>query len=151
MLEVGHITKPHGLKGDVIVKLLTNREERLESGARLDSDRGMLTVVRAAPHQNGWLVRFDELRSREDAEAARGLVLRAAPLDLPDELWVHELVDAEIVDTAGIALGRCVAVEANPASDLIVLEGGALIPMHFVVSHGPGRVVVDPPEGLLDL
>ena len=33
--------------------------------------------------------------------------------------------------------------------DLLVLDGGALVPMPFVVEHTPGRVVVDPPEGLL--
>jgi ribosomal 30S subunit maturation factor RimM len=64
---------------------------------------------------------------------------------------VHELIDAEVVDTAGTELGRCVAVEENPASDLIVLEGGGLIPLRFVTAHQPGRVTVDPPAGLLEL
>ena len=47
-------------------------------------------------------------------------------------------------------LGRVAAVEANPASDLLVLESGALVPMVFVVEAAAGRVVVDPPAGLLD-
>ena len=42
------------------------------------------------------------------------------------------------------------AVEANPASDLLVLESGHLVPMVFVVEATDGRVVVDPPAGLLD-
>ena len=49
------------------------------------------------------------------------------------------------------ASGGSVAVEANPAHDLLVLDSGALIPMVFVVEHDPGVVVVDLPEGLLDL
>src|SRR3954471_7741066 len=151
LLEIGQITKPHGLKGEVFVKLSTNRGERLEPGAVLQSDRGPMRVDAASAHQNGWIVRFDTISTREDAEAARGLVLRAEPLDLPDELWVHELIDAKVVDVAGTALGRCVAVEANPASDLIVLDGGGLIPLRFVVAHEPGRVTVDPPAGLLEL
>jgi len=40
-------------------------------------------------------------------------------------------------------------VEANPAHDLLVLDGGGLVPMVFVVEHAEGRVVIDPPEGLL--
>ena len=151
LLEVGQITKPHGLKGEVIVKLSTNRGERLEAGSVLQSDRGPLRVESASPHQHGWIVRFDAVTTRDEADAARGLVLRAEPLDLPDELWVHELVDAEVVDTEGAVLGRCVAIEANPASDLIVLDGGGLIPLHFVTAHERGRVTVDPPAGLLDL
>jgi hypothetical protein len=43
------------------------------------------------------------------------------------------------------------AVEANPASDLLVLAGGTLVPVAFVVEQSPDRVVIDPPEGLLDL
>jgi 16S rRNA processing protein RimM len=70
-------------------------------------------------------------------------------LDDPDALWVHELVGSDVVDVEGRAHGRVAAVEANPASDLLVLEGGGLVPLRFVVSHGDGRVVVDPPVGLL--
>jgi 16S rRNA processing protein RimM len=43
-----------------------------------------------------------------------------------------------------------VAVEANPAHDLLVLENGGLVPMVFVVEHVGDRVVIDPPDGLLD-
>ena len=40
---------------------------------------------------------------------------------------------------------------ANPAADLLELDSGALVPVVFVVDHAPGRVTIDPPEGLLDL
>jgi 16S rRNA processing protein RimM len=43
------------------------------------------------------------------------------------------------------------AVEANPAHDLLVLDTGALVPIVFVVSQADGVVVIDPPEGLLEL
>jgi 16S rRNA processing protein RimM len=46
--------------------------------------------------------------------------------------------------------GTCVAVVANPASDLLELDSGALVPVVFVVERMPGRVIVDPPEGLLE-
>ena len=48
-------------------------------------------------------------------------------------------------------LGRVVSVEANPAHDLLVLDRGPLIPMVFVVEQDPEVVVVELPEGLLDL
>ena len=38
----------------------------------------------------------------------------------------------------------------NPAADLLELEGGALVPVVFVVEQGDGRVVIDPPAGLFD-
>jgi len=151
LLEVGRITKPHGLKGEVIVKLSTNHDERVTPGTVLETDRGALTIEASSPHQNGWIVRFATITTREEAEAVRGLVLRAEPLEGTGELWIHEVIGAEVVDTAGSSLGRCVSVEANPASDLIVLDGGGLVPMRFVVEHTPERLVVDPPEGLLDV
>jgi len=50
-----------------------------------------------------------------------------------------------------VVVGRVVSVEANPAHDLLVLDGGALVPMVFVVEQRDGVVVIDPPEGLFDL
>jgi 16S rRNA processing protein RimM len=78
-------------------------------------------------------------------------VLRAEPIDDPDELWVHDLIGATVVDAAGAELGTVASVEENPAADLLVLGGGELIPLTFVVDVAPGRVTVDLPEGLLDL
>ncbi|MEA2685165.1 MAG: rRNA processing protein RimM [Actinomycetota bacterium] len=155
MLEVGQIVKPHGLKGEVIVSMITNRpEERVAPGFVFSSDRGDLTVRYATPHQGRWIVAFAGLVDRDGAEALRGTVLMAEPLaggDDDDTLWIHELIGAEVVGVDGRAYGTVEAVEANPASDLLVLPGGRLVPLVFVVS-GPtaGRLVIDPPAGLLD-
>jgi len=78
-------------------------------------------------------------------------VLSAEPLDDDDELWVHELIGSAVMNTAGDRLGMVESVQANPASDLLVLDSGALIPVVFVLSHDAGAVLVDLPEGLLDL
>jgi 16S rRNA processing protein RimM len=154
LLEVGRIVKPHGLRGEVSVYPITNRPElRFVAGAVLQSDRGPMEIVSARPHQAAWLVTFAGVPDRTAAETLRGRVLRAEPIeaeDDPDTLWVHELIGAEVVDTAGVSHGRVEAVEANPASDLLVLNGERLVPLVFVVSHAPGRVVIDPPAGLLD-
>ena len=58
---------------------------------------------------------------------------------------------AELFDTTGRRLGEVVAVEANPASDLLVLDGGALVPLRFVVDPVPGhRLTAEIPEGLVE-
>jgi 16S rRNA processing protein RimM len=151
LLEVGRITKPHGLRGEVVVKLVSDRVDRLDPGAVLSSTRGDLVVRAARPHQDRWIVVFEGCTTREQADELRGVVLSAEPVDDPDELWVHQLVGATVVTTAGDTVGRCTGVIANPAADLIELEGGALVPVVFVVDHGPERVVIDPPDGLFDL
>lgn len=152
LLEVGRITKAHGLAGQVLVALSSDRTSRLDPGSVLSTGRGALTVVSASRHQDRWIVKFAEIDGRDAAETWRGTVLEAEPLeDDGDALWVHELVGAVVVLLDGTEVGTVSAVEANPASDLLVLDSGALVPVVFVVDHEPGRVTVDPPEGLFDL
>ncbi|MGD0313326.1 MAG: ribosome maturation factor RimM [Acidimicrobiales bacterium] len=153
LLEVGRIVKPHGLRGDVIVSLSTNRDERVAAGSVLTAADGReLRVVRSSPHQGRFIVTFDGVVGIDGAERLRDLVLYAPPLDDPDALWIHDLIGAQVEDAGGSVLGTVEGVEANPASDLLVLTGGALIPLRFVLSSEPGvRVTVDVPDGLLDL
>ena len=135
----------------MVVRFTTNRAERTEVGARFSTDRGDLTI--ATIHRSGdrWVVHFEGVDEIDAAEGLRGLVLRAEPLEDSDALWVHELVGAEVVDAAdGRLLGRVASVVENPASDLLELEDGGLVPLRFVIEHRPGRVTVDIPAGLLD-
>jgi len=154
-LLVGRIVRAHGLRGEVVVHLLSSEAEvRLAPGAellRIDG-RPPLKVIEARPHQDKWLVQFDGVLSRTHAEALRGVELHSEPIEVPDALWVHELVGATVVDTAGATCGTVAAVVANPADDLLELDSGALVPITFVVGWDDHRrLVVDPPQGLLDL
>jgi 16S rRNA processing protein RimM len=151
LLEVGRISKAHGLRGEVIVALITDRDERVAPGSVLTTDRGPLEVVSSRPHQHRWIVQFAGVDGRAAAEALHGTVLRAAPLDDPDALWVHEVIGAEAVLPDGTLVGRVESIQVNPADDLLVLASGSLVPMAFVVGWDEGHLVIDPPEGLLDL
>jgi len=148
LLEVGRITKPHGIRGEVIVELVTDRTERVATGSVLQGGGRSFTVASATPHQGRWIVQFDGVDSREAAEALRGVVLAAEALEDPNAFWVHELIGAVVVDADGIDRGRVISVVANPASDLLELEGGALVPLRFVTGRAHGRIEVDVPEGL---
>jgi 16S rRNA processing protein RimM len=152
-LEVGRITKAFGVRGEVLVALTSDRTSRLDPGSVLVTDRGELTVVTASRHQDRWIVQFEGILDRDVAETWRGTVLRAEPVEDDDDdvLWVHDLIGATVVLTDGSEVGTVTSVEANPASDLLVLDGGALVPVVFVTDHQPGRVTIDPPEGLFDL
>lgn len=133
------------------VTLLTDRTERLAVGVELFCDDRTLTVETSRPHQNRYLVKFAEISGRDEAQAAGGMLLFADPLDDHDVLWVHDLVGQPVVDTTGVELGVVVSVEANPASDLLVLGDGGLVPLTFFVEvNDDGTIVVDPPEGLLE-
>lgn len=150
------MARPHGLRGQVVVELWTNRSERMVPGACLQGPTGELEVVRASPQapvggHERWLVSFRGVESRQEAEALRGALLTAAPLSDADAWWVHDLIGADVVDGQGVLLGTVATMEANPASDLLVLEDGRLIPLRFIVSRQPGRLTADLPPGLLEL
>ncbi len=148
---------------------MSDRPERTEVGATLVLEPPIgtteaarpLVIVSSRPHQGRWLVRFDGIDDRTAAEALRGRFLTAEPLastapapdgsDPAEVLWVHELVGSHVRDATGIDRGKVVAVQANPAHDLLVLESGALVPVTFVTEHGAGAVVVDVPDGLFEL
>jgi 16S rRNA processing protein RimM len=156
MLEVGRIAKAHGIKGEVLVQLTGDRPERVATDAVLTTKAGReLVVRRATPHQGKWIVAFDGIGDRTTAETLHGEPLFAEPIEDPDTLFVHDLIGSTVVDAAtGAELGTVEAVEANPASDLLVLagtDGQGLIPVRFVTDRAPGRLTVDIPDGLLDL
>ena len=154
-LEVGRIGRAHGLHGEVAFTLTSDVTARVAKGSVLHAGDRPLTVVASRPHQGRWLLRFAEVADRTAAEALRGAVVTADPIEGADDvLWVHELVGSRVVDTAGVDLGPIVAVEANPASDLLVVEIAGrevLVPSVFVTDRRDGVIVIDPPEGLLDL
>lgn len=140
--------------------MLSNNPDRLAVGARLVAringvDR-VLTIESVRPHQDRWLVEFAGVHGREGSEAVAGSTLLAEPVvDDPDSYWVHDLVGAEVVDSTGTAHGIVANVLDNPASDILELDTGLLVPLRFAqwdpdAPAGQRRLVVDGPVGLLD-
>jgi 16S rRNA processing protein RimM len=169
LLEVGRVEKPHGLKGEVVVKLLTNMvEDRTVAGTVFQAGGRSLTVVRSRPHGRRWLVTFEGIADREGADAIRGLALHAPALSTDGSdpgpqaasahhgaevvAFVHELIGRRIVDQHGVDHGPVTAVIENPASDLLELGDGRLVPLTFYRGADPeaGTISVDVPPGLLD-
>lgn len=152
LLEIGRIARSHGLRGDVVVKLTTDRLERVAPGAELVADGRTLLVQSSRPHQTGFIVSFGGVGDRSAADRLRGLVLWAEAIEDDSVVWVHELIGARMVEIDGTDRGTIASIEANPASDLAILESGAMVPLVFM-TDGPvdGVVTIDPPAGLFDV
>ncbi len=149
LLSVGRIGRPHGIRGEVYVDLSTDREDRLAIGARLRSRDTELVVAAARPSNSRWLVTFEGF-DRTVAERFTNAELYAPPVDDPDALWVHDLIGSSVVEADGTERGRCVAVVANPAADLLELDSGALVPVTFVLGLADGVITIEVPEGLFE-
>jgi 16S rRNA processing protein RimM len=157
---VGRIAKSHGIGGEVSVRPLSEVASRFEPGSvlRLEDDR-TLTVERSRPHRDHVLVKFEEVGDRNEADALRGSVLlvdadQAPRIEEADRFWIHQVVGLEVVTEAGRSLGLIREVEGNPANDLWVTEGGALIPAVREVVVGVDlaarRVTIRELPGLLE-
>ncbi len=170
-LVVGRIGRPHGLRGEVVVEVSTDDpEHRFAPGAILMTDPGSvgpLTVVSRHMHSGRLLLEFTGVADRTAAEALRGVVLlvdvdpQASSPDA-DEYYDHQLTGLTVVtvmDERGEArtVGTVSEVLHLPGQDVLAVRdaagGDVLIPfvMELVpqVDMAAGRIVIDPPPGLL--
>jgi len=152
-LEVGRVTKAHGLRGEVVVDLVSDYPEvRLARGSRLWAGAEEVVVAASRPFQQRWLVRLEGVDDRDGADRLAGRTLMADPIEDPEALWVHELIGSRVVEEgSGVERGRVVAVVANPAHELLELDSGALVPIVFVESYEDGITRIAPPDGLFDV
>lgn len=167
-LVVGRIGRPHGVRGDVTIDVRTDDpDSRFAVGSVLATDptgRGPLRVSSARWHSGRLLLRFDGIDGRDAADALRGTLLVVDSADLPaltdpDEFYDHDLVGLVALLPDGSTLGEVGDVVHGAGNDLLVVvtpdRREVLVP--FVAAVVPrvdrdaGRLVVDPPEGLLDL
>ncbi|MGD2047491.1 MAG: ribosome maturation factor RimM [Gemmatimonadota bacterium] len=170
---VGHLNKAHGTKGELFAWPLTDHPDSIYvpenvlqpgnlEGTEPDPDLAPLRVVSARPFKRGYLVSFAGVTDRNAAERLQGRYLFAEadavePL-AEGEVFYHQLLGMEVVTVDGESIGTIREVyELRPAHLLEVLgpRGEVMIPfvrdIVLEVDAAAGRMVVDPPAGLLDL
>ncbi|HSJ24660.1 MAG TPA: ribosome maturation factor RimM [Longimicrobiales bacterium] len=172
-LVVGFIAKAHGTRGELFVAPLTDHPDAVfapgqslllgdEKGA-LAGDAPSLVVDSVRPFKRGLLVAFENVAGRDGADAlARRYVLvpsEAVPAAAEDEVFYHELLGMRVETVAGEVAGTVREVfETEPHHLLEVVndEGHKrLVPFAArlvrSIDREGRRIIIDPPEGLLDL
>lgn len=124
-IAVGHVTKAHGIKGEVAVEVRSDEPGRFAEGATVFTESGRsLEIERSHPHGTRMLVKFSGIEDRPGAEALRGQVLVVPESWLPElpdgEYWPFQLEGCEVLTESGRSLGVLSEVIANPANDLWV-------------------------------
>jgi 16S rRNA processing protein RimM len=167
LLLVGRVARAHGNRGQVIVNLETDfAEERFAVGRTLRIEQnGRASERRIASvrfHQGRPVVGFDGVETMDDAEALAGAELKiaeseAAPL-ADGTFYHHDLIGCEVRDVADRKIGTVVRVDGPMERSILAVDaprGEVLIPLvaDITVTVNPAAklVVVNPPEGLIDL
>jgi 16S rRNA processing protein RimM len=167
LILVGRVARAHGNKGQVIVNPETDfAEDRFEAGSLLIVEHAGTTaerrIVSVRFHQGRPIVAFEGVETMNDAEALAGAELKLPADALPplpaNTFYRHDLIGCEVRDVAGRVIGRVSGVEGSLEQSRLMVEserGELLIPMvdkFFVkVDTAAKTIVVDPPDGLLDV
>ncbi len=164
LICVGVISGSYGVHGEMRIKSFCAIPEDIQNYSPLtdeDGDRQFaLAILR--PIKNGYSARLPEITSKEDADAMRATKLYAPRDQLPslpdDEFYHADLIGLDIYDTGGELLGRVKTVQNHGADDLLELQLKGSSTTTFLpftkaavptVDLATGRIVADPPEGIL--
>ncbi|MFC4667621.1 ribosome maturation factor RimM [Seohaeicola nanhaiensis] len=164
LICVGAIAGGFGVQGEVRLKSFCTTPEDIAAYAPLTTEDGTrsFTVTLTRPIPTGFAARLGGILTKEQADALKGLRLYA-PRDrlpsLPDDEFYHaDLIGLQVFDTGGAPLGEVIAVQNHGAGDLLEIRRGkgqesvllpftqAIVP---TVDIAAGRIIADPPEGLL--
>jgi 16S rRNA processing protein RimM len=172
-LVVGHVGKPHGTRGELLIHPLTDHPERTfapgvvvrlagDDERTPDPDLPPLRMTATRPYGKGWLVFFGGVEDRDDAGRLRGryLLRPVEEVARPEEgeVFYHEMLEMSVETVEGRSVGRVTEVFETQPADLLEVRGPSgtlLVPFTrsvvVQVDRDGRRIVVDPPEGLLDL
>jgi len=163
-LAVGRVLRPHGVRGELRVEILTDYPERLSSVHHvlyLGTEARPYTVERVRFHQGAALIKLAGCDDRNAADELRGQLLQipmeeAAPLE-EGEHYHFQIVGLEVVTDRGEPLGKVQEVLDTGANDVYVIQGPrgeVLIPaiegVVLQLDVQGRRMVVAIPPGLLD-
>ncbi|WP_285243995.1 ribosome maturation factor RimM [Pseudarthrobacter sp. fls2-241-R2A-127] len=166
-LQVARIGKPHGIRGEVTVQVLTDApEDRFVPGTEFvvePASAGPLTVSSARWNKDILLLGFEEVTDRNRAETLRGAKLFIGTEELDedddDEGWYeHELVGLQ-ARVGSRVVGKITALATMPVQDLLTVTtpDGEEILIPFVEQIVPevnieeGFVLLTPPDGLFEV
>jgi 16S rRNA processing protein RimM len=162
---VGAISGAFGVRGEVRLKSFCAEPADIAAYGPLSTEDGARSfeITLTRPVKSGFAARLSGVPTKEAADALRGTRLyapRDALPSLPDDEFYHaDLIGLTALDTGGMTLGKVAAVLNHGAGDLLELrgpglKGSVLVPFTRAavptVDLSAGRVIIDPPEGLLD-
>ena len=167
LITIARIARPQGHRGEVIADLLTDFPERFSKlrtalVKKSNGEFAQLPLETSRLHKGRIVLKFagyDDMNAAEGLRDARVLITKDQLVKLPaDNYYEFDLVDCEVITTGGRTVGKVTGVQSYGAAPLLVVSDTKrehLIPLVssicLDIDIANKRIVVDPPEGLLDL
>ncbi len=160
-VTIGTVITPHGIRGELRVKLLTDFPERFEEldevWVEIPGESGRVMEIESVrPYKEGLILKLSGVEDRTAAEGYRGADLRideGQMVELEDgEFYIHDLIGLEVFTTEGVSLGQVTQVLQGAANDVYVTPKG-MIPAvkQFVVEIDlAARKMLVTPDGVLE-
>jgi 16S rRNA processing protein RimM len=164
-VTVGRVLRPHGVRGEVSIEVLSDVPGRFEPGSVLLAARegeatARLKVAAGRPHKAGAVVRFEGFDDRDRAEELRGMWLEVPRSEVPEPpagTYYHWQLLGCRCRAGEEDLGTVVELLEDGGGLLLVCEReGRRVPVPFVerflreVDVAQGRIELDLPPGLLE-
>jgi 16S rRNA processing protein RimM len=146
-LAVGTLRRSHGIRGDILLDVMTDFPERLKPGTHIfvGDKKQALKITRRRPHSDGMLLGFEGITTVEQTAKYRAQTVYVTAEDrppLPDgEYYHHQIIGMSVVDETGAALGLITEIIETGANDV------------YVVKNADGREILLPAlkQVLLDI
>jgi 16S rRNA processing protein RimM len=161
-LAVARIRRPFGVKGELLLEVLTDFPNRLMQNERffIGGDRRPYAVESVRRHGREMLLRLEEILDRDSAERLRGEILYIRVDDLPPlpsgVYYLHQIEGLDVFTEDGERLGRVKEILKTGANDVYVVQGDkgeillpAIPQVIREVRLEEGRMVVRLMEGLV--
>jgi 16S rRNA processing protein RimM len=127
-LVVGQLRRPHGIHGEMVMEVHTDFPERLkpDSEVYLGEHHGRMIIAGARFHNEGLLIKFQEVNSPEEAGRYRNQLVYVKTADRPilpkDQYYHHELTGFNVIDEKGELIGSLTEIMQTGANDVYIVR-----------------------------
>jgi 16S rRNA processing protein RimM len=127
-LAVGTLRRSHGIRGDLLLDVLTDFPERLKPGTTIyvGEKKQPLKITRRRPHNDGLLLGFEGIVNTEQTIRYRAQTVFVLAEDRPSlpegEYYHHQIIGLNVIDESGVALGIITEIIETGANDVYVVK-----------------------------
>lgn len=126
-LAVGHLRRPHGVHGEMVMEVHTDFPERIKSGMKVfvGESHDALVIGGARFHNEGLIIKFQGVETPEGVGRYRNLWVYVASADRPPlpegQYYFHELIGLQVVDDKDESIGELTEIVETGANNVYVV------------------------------